>query len=183
MLFENVVAKIASPHPLRELAKLQYIIVHRIGWNDNAEWVSRGYTRDALGVAAFYKKEMSWSMPYTFTVGHGGLVQQARQLADVTPHALRFNREAIGIGFLGDFRFLPPEDKQWAAGVELISLLVRAWPHLLVKGHTEMGDEATQTPGKSCPGKCFDLNKLRREVAAVQYREGIDQLRALGVSI
>jgi hypothetical protein len=160
---------------------LQYIVVHRVGWNDEAEWTSRGYSMDAAGVRDFYAQEVHLHFPYTFAVLRGGRIQQGRRLLDVTPHAAAFNKEAIGIGVLGDFRFLPAEYNQWNSAVDLCAALIGAWPHLQIVGHTELGEEATSVPGKQCPGKLFDMAAFRDEVQLLHYENGVRSLLKQGV--
>jgi hypothetical protein len=70
------------------------------------------------------------------------------------------NRVGIGICCVGNFDFGPPHPDQWAKCLDLVRHLMRRLniPKERVQGHNEYN------PGKSCPGKQFDMSKFRAEL-------------------
>jgi hypothetical protein len=71
------------------------------------------------------------------------------------------NQKALGICFVGNFDIDSVPDEQWAKGVTLVRSLTRLLdiPISFVIGHRDYAP-------KSCPGKLFDLEKFRKDVAA-----------------
>lgn len=184
MMVQNLIHMLAPDSKAdRRPEDVEYLVVHRVGWVDRQEWTQQGYPMDAVGVRDFYAKALGWTLPYAIMVGLGGETWQGRRLLDVTPHALAFNKGAIGLGVLGDFRLLPPERLQWNACVDFAAKLLTLWPHLEVVGHTELGDRATTQKGKQCPGKLFDMNCFRQEVERFRFENAAQRLTQMGITI
>lgn len=167
----------------RDLNDLEYIIMHRVGWNDRHEWTKRGYPDNIVGVRQFYKIEVGLSLPYTFIVTAIGEIQQGWPITHVSPHAKRFNVSGIGIAMLGDFRTRPVPERQLWAAEDLVAALFTTWPHLKVVAHDELGPSATSTPGKQCPGHMFNVKSFRERVKRLQYEHGARNLLQIGVTI
>lgn len=72
----------------------------------------------------------------------------------------RMNYKSLGICFVGNYDNVPPPPTMWQKGLQLVRSLVDLFniPIENVRGHREFADY------KSCPGRSFDLNKLRREL-------------------
>ena len=172
---------------IRNLSQLEYLIIHRFGWNDLREYEANGIEPDAVGIATFYRtnpeayRTTKGAMPYTFVIGRHGTIWQACELGVLTPHAARFNTCGIGIACLGDFRWLPPTDEQKRSVLELSAALVRFHP-MRIEGHTDIPG-AMKDPNKSCPGRCFDMVWLRSTVASTNDSLAGDALIRAGVSL
>lgn len=71
------------------------------------------------------------------------------------------NSRAIGICFVGNFDEGPVPQEQWKQGIVLVRSLTRLLdiPISFVVGHRDFAP-------KSCPGKLFDLERFRKEVAS-----------------
>ena len=102
----------------RKFHHIDTCMFHRIHVGDPA-------TDDATTIAAFFEREgKKWigvhQMPYPFIVpqcqpaGNRVIVQQCVPLTRKTPHAKAWNRRAVGVGVVGDFREKPPTKKQKA---------------------------------------------------------------------
>ena len=73
-------------------------------------------------------------------------------------HCVGNNSSSIGICVVGDFDNRHVNCDQWAAVIQLVKALIEIFPTITgVYGHNEFSL-------KSCPGKHFDMDALRREV-------------------
>jgi hypothetical protein len=167
----------------RDLSDLEYIVLHRMGWNGRDQWLRRGYPDNIVGVRNFYRSEIGLSLPYTFVITSNGEVQQGWPVTHVSPHAKRFNVSGIGVALLGDFRTRVPPDRQLWAAEDLAAALLIVWPHLKIVAHDELGPGATSTPGKQCPGPMFNIRGFRERVRRLQYEHGARNLLQIGVTI
>ncbi len=139
----------------RSLDDISTIMAHRIGVGESAlqvaEWF-REHGPDWIGTR---------SMPYTFIITRLGLIEQALPLTVKSPHARKWNRSAVGIGVVGDFRETEPSNAQTASFIVLCARLQdRLGRQLTVIGHTDVKD-STRDPSKVCPGRLFPLSSLR----------------------
>lgn len=121
MSFSFELQQILIPNvPGRKLGrKIEYIdtcMFHRIHVGDPE-------TDDGIAIASFFEREgKKWigaaQMPYSFIVprkqppGSLVIVQQCVPLNRKTPHAKAWNRRAVGVGVVGDFRQQTPTKKQ-----------------------------------------------------------------------
>lgn len=121
---------------------------------------------DAQGIAHFYRINTQYTggqMPYTYVVQPGGAIEQALEIYDVGPHALRWSVPTISIVNIGDFNAHKPTPEQWRASVGLAAELSVAFDcEDKIKGHTERPG-ATRHVGKNCPGRYWDMNQFRVE--------------------
>jgi hypothetical protein len=80
----------------------------------------------------------------------------------VGAHCLHRNADSLGVCCVGDFDAWPPPPAQWTKAVELTAWLCRRWniSTAFVHGHREFAR-------KTCPGRLFDLERFRRDVAAL----------------
>ncbi len=72
------------------------------------------------------------------------------------------NRKAIGICFVGNFDLASPPANQWARGLLFVKSLMRILDIPIIVGHRDYN------PDKSCPGKMFDMEKFRKDIARMQ---------------
>jgi len=100
-------------------------------------------------------------MPYTFIVQVNGVIAQCVNLQTKTPHAGGYNRRAVGIGVVGDFRDHRPTVAQTFACVTLAVTLAEMLPAPpLVTVHGAI-PKATKDKNKllggaeECPGEHF----------------------------
>ena len=71
------------------------------------------------------------------------------------------NSKALGICFVGNFDIDPVPEGQWEKGIEIVKSLVNLLdiPTPFIVGHRDFDD-------RTCPGRLFDLNRFRAEVAS-----------------
>jgi hypothetical protein len=75
-------------------------------------------------------------------------------------HTRGENQRSIGICFVGNFDQCRPPQGQWQAGLKLVRWLLRSTGLSAadVFGHRDFAN-------KTCPGKLFDVEKFRRDLA------------------
>ena len=85
-----------------------------------------------------------------------------RNLDQQGAHCLIMNQKALGICFVGNFDEAAPPQEQWQKGIELVRSLIYLLniPRVYVVGHRDYA------PDRTCPGKLFDLEKFRKDLAA-----------------
>ena len=69
------------------------------------------------------------------------------------------NHKAIGICFVGNFDLAPPPAAQWERGLRFVASLMRILDIPVVVAHRDFN------PGKSCPGKFFNMDLFRQGLA------------------
>lgn len=146
---------------------------------DSAEDTARFFTDPIYGYG--------WSVcPYAFLVQPTGVVQQAVPVTIITPHARRWNRQAIGVGVVGESA--PAHVPQFDALVELVDALVAAYVRMWVGppaglyGHDELLDSSADT-GKQCPYPVVSMAELRNAVRVRRSAAGRSDLLRLGAVI
>jgi len=153
------------------------IAVHRIGkelGNDAIE-ICRRFIHDPA-VARY----TGGSVAYTFIVGETGTIWQCLPLGEVGAHARRWNRRAIGIACIGDFRVHVMPNTQRNQLVKLCAVLQFGFPReLQIKGHDELPG-GSSNENKKCPGSFAYMNEIRRLVAMYP---NIDRLKEMGLEL
>lgn len=158
----------------RRLTQIDSVMLHRIGPDLNGAPAT-----NAMEVSAWFRAHPevlgTTMMPYTFIITRAGVIEQSVWLATRTPHALRWNTRAVGVGLIGDFRKQRPASEQIDAAAALIIRLQDGLRRpLAIYGHTmwhpSSPAETTTTPGKACPGKHFEE----------AYREILRQVKEVG---
>ena len=83
-----------------------------------------------------------------------------RMVNEIGAHCEGHNSDSIGICFVGDFDSVAVPVPQWQKGLQLVDWLCSVFNihKNQVFGHREFN------PGKSCPGKLFDINRFRNEL-------------------
>ncbi len=145
---------------------------------------------DMAGIARFYRGHPEWTggqMPYTYGVLAGGFVEQGLPLNEVGPHAKRWNSSTIGVVSLGDFNRHAPTSAQWHSCLDLCAELCVAFrldprSKTDVAGHTER-PHSTNTPGKVCPGRFWDMAKFRLELDRIVRNAAIQRLEWARVAV
>lgn len=153
-------------HTERPLAHVDGVAIHRLATSlgSTADEISRSFQRRGgrYSAGAYTGHEM----PYTLVVTRLGDIQQALPLSEVGPHARRFSASMIGVAVLGDFRTESPGNEQWSRVRELSAWLC-LWCRkngAAVYGHDELPGGSAD-PEKSCPGKLWDMHRMRLEVS------------------
>jgi N-acetylmuramoyl-L-alanine amidase len=170
----------AKTSPPRDLEKIKGIMIHRIDVGETGEDVVRAFNKTAKFAAGSYT---GGYVGYTFIIRRDGLVDQLRQLNQVTMHSIGYNHTYIGVAVVGDFNKHQPTPAQWDSLVELCYLLsLQIGPNWELHGHTELPG-ASRDPKKICPGKFLDLKKLEAEIRATTKRRIVEELTSQGVVI
>ena len=159
-----------------DLENLLYCVNHRIDLGADAVEIAKNFCE--IPEAA---KVTGKQMPYHLVVLKDGTIEQALELGDFGPHALAYNAKSIAVAWIGDFRKYEPTPEQWASGI-LLNGLFHGWG-LVLSGHTEL-KMGTADPSKQCPGKFFNLHKLRIDARLTLPPRGFvaeKQLLSLGV--
>lgn len=117
----------------------------------------------ALAVKGLYVKKPWRDIGYHFGIEavYGQYeILMGRMLCVRGAHTREHNKGAIGICFVGNFDERPPCQNQLNKGLELVRwlLLTYGLKTRNVFGHKEFH------PGKTCPGKLFDLDKFRQNL-------------------
>jgi hypothetical protein len=156
-------------HSIRSLDEIDTVMIHRI---------EPEVGEDADAIMDWFMSIEHSSMPYTFVVRRDGTLEQAVDLWRVTPHGLMWNRRAVSVAVIGDFRTLSelgdepahnttgcnPSDAQVQAVISVCLHLQNALQKpLLVIGHT-MAPNATRDRKKVCPGSLFPIETVRKAV-------------------
>lgn len=128
--------------------------------------------------------EMPWvDIGYHFgieLVGNDYQIVNGRQLDKRGAHVGQggFNRMSIGICMVGNFDERTPPDRQWILGLLLVKRLTDylATKAMVIKNENVIGHREAQALAgvplidrKSCPGKMFDMNLFRKDLAAMTH--------------
>lgn len=136
------------------MSKPKRIILHHSLTKDS-DTVSWGAIRE-------YHKGLGWSdIGYHFGLENlrGQIEIVMGRMPDQTgAHCGGHNTGSIGICFVGNFDVDPVPKSSWDIGVKLCKFLVREYGIKDIRGHHDYN------PGKSCPGKNFNVGQFRREV-------------------
>jgi hypothetical protein len=192
---------------IRDIDAICGLMIHRVGIN-----LRTGAVIGTDGVSiceAFIGLVPEWHSvaaatgyqnAYTFIIGgeHGhaddnGRIWQALELDEIGHHGRRFSKGHIGIALIGDFRIVPPTERQWNAAMDLCAdlCLLLCQPARHVVGHGEMagahgGNKAPGQPA-ACPGDFLDMNAFRTDVKAEMVRklrqDAIWRLESVGVRL
>jgi hypothetical protein len=141
----------------RPLSQVKYIAVHR-----NSTAVS------AVGLVHWFAKNLhSWGRPgYHIVIEAGGTPHQIVPLDMSVPGAYGFNRSALHVCMLGDFRRHKPTVEQLVTLIEVLAKLRATYniPVERVKGHSEL---SVRHAVKFCPGKYIDMGTIRKMLEMV----------------
>ncbi len=177
--FTNVISQCDDgKHRTRTpLIDIDTIAVHRIGKSigEDAITICRRFIDDPE-VAKYTGGEV----PYGWIIGAdaGSTIWQCLPISEGGAHARRWNKQAIGVACIGDFRKHEMPDVQYDQLVKLLACLQFGFPRdLEIKGHDELPG-ASSDPDKKCPGDKLPMNGVRRSVS--MYLEG-EHLRELGI--
>jgi N-acetyl-anhydromuramyl-L-alanine amidase AmpD len=155
----------SGARPPRPISRISTIMVHRISaeLGENAVELAKAFRDQSKYAAGSYT---GGQIAYTFIVRKDGVCEQAIPLSDVGWHALRWSREAIGIGVIGDFHLSDqPTEAQWETLIKLCSALAYFIGAYTLVGHTEVPG-STKDLNKRCPGQGLSMEDLRAHVAA-----------------
>lgn len=154
----------------RGLGHIEGIIIHRISpaLGLNALELTKSFMQTNKYEAGYYT---GGRMPYTFVCTLDGIVEQAKSLLIVTPHAKKYNRTHLGIAVIGDFRLHHPLKLQWKSTLLLCKALfdTLGWP-LPVYGHTELAG-ASGDQQKECPGQFWPMDQFRDELSQLVHNQ------------
>jgi len=160
---------------LRGLSKIRYLVIHRVGIDLKSGKVLGDGVRGTSIAKEFVENDELYQYtkgenPYTFYVGghdsFEGDVWQALPLDEIGKHARRWNIRGLGIGCIGDFRYMAPSFKQYMSLVDLCVALcgyLDLNPLRAIKAHDELKGGSSD-PGKECPGRLMDISRLRLDV-------------------
>lgn len=152
--------------PRRIKADIDTVMFHRIGPCLRPGQRLTG----AADIAAWFHENPetigSPHMPYTFVITDAGVIEQALPILVKSPHAAAWNKRAVGIAVIGDFRNAQPPDAQKQACVYLLRrIMYTIGRPLKVVGHTSVPG-ATTDPDKICPGKNLSVDWVNKAALA-----------------
>lgn len=164
-----------KPHARELLTDIDTIAVHRIGKSlgEDAITICRRFIDDPE-VAKYTGGEV----PYGFIIGANAHIWQCLPISDVGAHARRWNKQAIGVACIGDFRKHMMPVVQYDKLIKLLAVLQFGFPRdLAIKGHDELPGGSSD-PNKKCPGDLLPMGAVRSSVRA--YLGG-ERLREMGL--
>ncbi len=110
--------------PNRNPEKISHVIIHRHGDNVHG-WGELNNAQDVAKLHGMHPdlRRVTGRMAYDFVIAKDGAMQQALPVNAYGAHAMQYNRTAIGIAVLGDFRKEPPTPAQWRSLLWLLTVL------------------------------------------------------------
>lgn len=124
--------------------------------------------------------EAPWKPPCGYHRGlerENGIVYErlGRELDVIGSHATGFNSSGVGLCVVGNFDVAPPDEELWRYIVREVAKLVREMGQDVremvyekrVLGHRETYPLLGKPVAKTCPGKLFDMDKLRQNLLAL----------------
>ena len=166
-----------KPHVREPLTDIDTIAVHRVGKSlgEDAITICRRFIDDP-DVARYTGREV----PYGFIIGAGGTIWQCLPISDVGAHARRWNKRAVGVACIGDFRKHEMPTIQRGSLIKLLAVLQFGFPRdLAIKGHDELPG-GSSNPNKKCPGDKLSMDAVRNSVW--DYLDS-EHLREMGLVI
>lgn len=148
----------AKKAPIRDLNKINIVIIHHSATNPGAvtkeQGLARARTYDTHHSNKSYAIETDGKygfkfISYHYMITRDGTVIQLQDIKFMRIHAGESNANAYGIGILldGNFDVEVPSSKQISSAISLINKLnAGLGKRLPIKGHGEVGNTA-------CPGK------------------------------
>ena len=146
--------------------QIDYIVIHRITVEEAA-----GLPDDRIGLTEFFTNHpdgiaaTGGQFPYHFLVLEDGDIEQMEPTDVVTPHVARWNKVAIGIGVVGDFRKKQLGDIQKYTLFQLCCSLLERFPDATLVGHGQLKG-GSRHPNKVCPGSGINVLALGEAAAA-----------------
>jgi len=136
--------------------KAMKIILHHSLTKDS-ETVSWGAIRR-------YHKDMGWQ-----DIGyHYGIellrddyeILIGRMANETGAHTKGYNKDSIGICFIGNFDLIVPPKEAWQLGLKLVRFLCKTYNinKTDIYGHRDFNSN------KTCPGNLFDIDKFKKDV-------------------
>ena len=113
------------------------------------------------------------SIGYHFLIGKNGQIYYSRDLSNPGAHTYGFNKEAIGIGFFGNFTKVEPTEKQIESGKKLIFALKEKFKIKEVIGHNQAIYSLLEKEFVEAKLPKFDLNEIDSDF---KYYEKIKEI-------
>ena len=134
----------------RSLTSINKIIIHH----------SATPTGSCEAFARYHVENNGWpGIGYHYVIDPQGNIYKTQNIGTISYHASGYNPSSIGICLIGDFNNSHPTQEAFDACVSLANELISTYKNICyVLSHKEAG--ATT----SCPGKYFDMNRLRKEI-------------------
>ncbi len=114
------------------------------------------------------KKRHFEDIGYHYVIGNSintkdGKIYKTRLEKYKGAHAVQVNKNSLGIALIGNFDKAFPTEKQFNSLLKLLKELIKKYkiPTKKFIGHNKIKDVA-----KTCPGKNFDMTKLRKILAS-----------------
>jgi hypothetical protein len=141
----------------RFMNQIDSVMFHRNDVGETAEEIVEWYKANAAEVG-------SPLMPYSFVIRRDGMIEQALPLEAIGPHGRDWNRHAIGVTLVGDFRTKlkkPPSSSQIDASIWLLRRLFDyARRPLKVVGHSISPGASKWGSAHDCPGNLFPMQEI-----------------------
>ncbi len=157
---EDITDQVKSRSGDRDLSKVKYLIVHRIGVGENGLEVAKWF--ESHSEAGTGRR-----MPYHYIVSRSGCTQQCLPLSDRGAHAVRYNSASVGVACIGDFRKQNPTPEQNKSLIRLLTELKRRFPTTTIARHDELPGASTD-PFKVCPGPLLKLDHIKQQVGILE---------------
>jgi N-acetylmuramoyl-L-alanine amidase len=142
------------------LKKVKYIVIHHTHTKKDS----------VKKIREFHKKIKGWEdIGYHWVIGNksnltkDGKIYKARSEKFVGSHVYKHNKNSIGIALIGNFDIEKPSKKQIEYLLKLIKQKIKKYN---IKIKNILGHNEFKGVKKTCPGKNFNIEKLRKELKA-----------------
>lgn len=152
-----------TPYKKREISDIKFILIHRFNVPE--------FSGSGVQVARFFqdKKHLTrGQMPYHCVVRTNGVVDQCVVSEHIGMAATPFNKGAVQIACIGDFRKEAPSMGQVSALIHLCKEIRSLYGPIDIFGHTEKVRTRNSEYSKICPGKYLDIPSIRQAVTQLE---------------
>jgi len=137
----------------RNKSDIQFIVMHH---DDIADFENLPITE----IAQYHKEKLN-GFAYHFYIAKNGAIYNARNIAEITNHAIGYNRAGVAICLNGNFDIEEPTAMQLESYDLLLQYLRMQLSNVAIISHKETG-AATNCPGKNLQNYIYENGKAKQ---------------------